>query len=50
MTHTAIEINGRFKVLNIASQRAYGDFDTRGEAEQAIREAGYADQASRCGQ
>jgi len=50
MTHIAIENNGRFKVLNLASKCAYGDFDTRAEAEEALREAGYADQLSRCGQ
>lgn len=50
MTHIAIEIADRFKVLNLASRCAYGDFDTREEAEQAIRDAGYADEISRCGQ
>lgn len=50
MTHQAIQSGDRFKILNVASQCAYGDFDTREEAEEAISEAGLADQLSRCGQ
>jgi hypothetical protein len=45
--YTAIEANGRFKVLNLNSKCAYGDFGSRDEAEQAIADAAHADVASR---
>ena len=51
MTHTVIQTgDSEFKVLRVASQCAYGSFETREEAEQAIADAAKADQLSRCGQ
>lgn len=45
-----IETEAGFKILRLSSMCAYGLFDTRAEAEQAIADAGQADQLSRCGQ
>lgn len=51
MTHTVIQTGDKeFKVLRIASQCAYGSFQTREEAEAAIKESTLADQLARCGQ
>lgn len=51
MTHTVIQTDdNEFKVLNLASMCAYGSFETRKEAEDAIAIAARADQLSRCGQ
>jgi hypothetical protein len=48
--HAVIEANGSYKVLNLRSMCAYGSFDSREEAEEAIIVAAHADQLSRCGQ
>lgn len=50
MTHAVIQTGDTFKVLRLASMCAYGSFDTREEAEQAIADAAKADQLARCGQ
>jgi hypothetical protein len=50
MAKQVIQSNGRFQVLNLSSMCAYGSFETRAEAEQAIADAAKADQLSRCGQ
>lgn len=50
MGKAVIEVDGTFKVLNLASMCAYGSFDSREEAQAAIDEAAKADQLSRCGQ
>jgi hypothetical protein len=47
VTHTVIETEAGFKILRIASQCAYGLFETREEAETAIAEAAKADVLAR---
>ena len=47
---TVIETEAGFKILRVASQCAYGLFETREDAEAAIEESKIADQLSRCGQ
>jgi len=39
-----------FSILNTVSLCAFGKFDTREEAAEALGEAALADQLSRCGQ
>jgi hypothetical protein len=50
MQHSVIQAGETFKVLNLRSMNAYGSFDSRKEAEEAIAAAAKADQLSRCGQ
>jgi hypothetical protein len=50
MTYSVIQTGETFKVLNLRSMCAYGSFETRQEAEEAIASAAKADQLSRCGQ
>ena len=45
-----IEVDGGFKILNLNSMCAYGLFDSRAEAEEAIAISAHADQLARCGQ
>ena len=50
MTYAVIQTSETFKILNTRSMCAYGSFDSREEAEQAIAESAKADQLARCGQ
>lgn len=47
-SHSIIQIEDSFKILNLSSMCAYGSFDSREEAEEAIAVAATADQLSRC--
>jgi len=50
MTYSVIQTGETFKVLNLRSMCAYGSFDTRADAEQAIADAAKADQSKGVGQ
>jgi len=50
MAHTVIQVEDSFKILNLSSMCAYGSFDSREEAEDALVQSVKADQLSRCGQ
>jgi len=51
MTYAIIQnANETFAILNLNSMCAYGSFETRDEAAEALVESGKADQLSRCGQ
>lgn len=43
MAHVAIQVGDEFKVLNLSSLCAYGSFESRAEAEQAIADSAAAD-------
>lgn len=50
MTKAIIQCGETFKILNLSSMCAYGSFDSREEAEEALVQAAQADQLARCGQ
>jgi len=50
MAYAVIQTGDTFKILNLNSMCAYGSFDSKREAEDAIAESAKADQLSRCGQ
>jgi len=50
MTYAVIQTGDTFEILNTGSMCAYGSFESRQEAQEAIAASANADQLSRCGQ